>query len=707
MSNIPNTYLCPITYDIMIDPVIAPDGITYERINITNWINQHHNSPMTRQQMSTGSLVPNRALKELIEQFSNPSLVSANSYTTSVSVSDVPPVPSRVESNVVTKYIQSNFNNKVYVYTRTTPVVPTQDTRIPTTFICIIDVSGSMGALCSNKTGPESDGFSRLDLTKHSLNTVAEILTDNDELIIIKFSTTSECVFEGKMNSSNKNRAKSVIKNLKPENSTNIWGSIQMAYAYAKRASNENVKMLLLTDGESNMDPPMGIIPTLKKTLDSDQNTDIRDIPITTFGFSCDIDSKLLFDIAEMTNGGFNFIPDASMVGTSFINFLANSLATEYINHDVKLAENLTGSEHIYHITDIEPSELYELIRFHTYETLKKMCVDTNNKTRELTSNVKHSFDMLMDYLTNIIKMFKNSGHGLEYYHLIIELFKDFKSNDDNEEQIYKAISSNQWFKKWGYHYLLSLGRAHKIRKCHNFRDKGVQSYGGTQFDNLKDTTNDIFCSIQPPTPSVISYNDNYRSGSYIGGTQSVPVDMSSYVNSSGSCFAPSSLVKLENQKYKQLKDLNGSELLFIDESTSAKIKYISKTRVVESKADMCLINDLVITPWHPMFDPVQSKWVFPCDLVKPVATTIDYLYNIVLEDGYYVCINDIKCVTMGHNLTNFDSSNMILKHPYYGTNKVIEDLEAFKVGSEQVITLDNYVLVRDSNKLICKITNA
>lgn len=41
-------YLCPITGDVMKDPVIAMDGYTYERTAIVEWLSRSGVSPMTR-----------------------------------------------------------------------------------------------------------------------------------------------------------------------------------------------------------------------------------------------------------------------------------------------------------------------------------------------------------------------------------------------------------------------------------------------------------------------------------------------------------------------------------------------------------------------------------------------------------------------------------------------------------------------------------
>jgi hypothetical protein len=61
-------FICPISLDIMEDPVIALDGVTYDRSSITEWLEYHTTSPMTRQEIGN-TLIPNRLVKDLIEQY--------------------------------------------------------------------------------------------------------------------------------------------------------------------------------------------------------------------------------------------------------------------------------------------------------------------------------------------------------------------------------------------------------------------------------------------------------------------------------------------------------------------------------------------------------------------------------------------------------------------------------------------------------------
>lgn len=58
---------CPITLEVMKDPVIAADGHTYERKAIEEWLKTKRHSPVTRQPMSSRTLISNLAIKHIID----------------------------------------------------------------------------------------------------------------------------------------------------------------------------------------------------------------------------------------------------------------------------------------------------------------------------------------------------------------------------------------------------------------------------------------------------------------------------------------------------------------------------------------------------------------------------------------------------------------------------------------------------------------
>lgn len=69
--NVPDEFRCPISLDLMNDPVIVASGHTYDRNSIAQWINTgHHTCPKSGQRLIHMALIPNYALRSLIHQWS-------------------------------------------------------------------------------------------------------------------------------------------------------------------------------------------------------------------------------------------------------------------------------------------------------------------------------------------------------------------------------------------------------------------------------------------------------------------------------------------------------------------------------------------------------------------------------------------------------------------------------------------------------------
>ncbi len=61
----------------------------------------------------------------------------------------------------------------------------------------------------------ESHGFSRLDLVRHSINTLIHFMDELDELTLITFNTGAQCILTTtKMNNAGKKSALQKIKDL-------------------------------------------------------------------------------------------------------------------------------------------------------------------------------------------------------------------------------------------------------------------------------------------------------------------------------------------------------------------------------------------------------------------------------------------------------------------------------------------------------------
>lgn len=69
-TDVPDHMLCPVTQNIMTDPVMAADGKNYERYSMENWFATGKvSSPLTGQTFVTPRLYPNHGLREQIAQW--------------------------------------------------------------------------------------------------------------------------------------------------------------------------------------------------------------------------------------------------------------------------------------------------------------------------------------------------------------------------------------------------------------------------------------------------------------------------------------------------------------------------------------------------------------------------------------------------------------------------------------------------------------
>ena len=68
-GTIPHHFFCPITQDVMHDPVKTADGMTYDRPAIERWLSTHATSPLTNIPLTSRVLVPNAMLRDQIADF--------------------------------------------------------------------------------------------------------------------------------------------------------------------------------------------------------------------------------------------------------------------------------------------------------------------------------------------------------------------------------------------------------------------------------------------------------------------------------------------------------------------------------------------------------------------------------------------------------------------------------------------------------------
>jgi hypothetical protein len=64
-----DSFLCPISQEIMSNPVITPSGITYDRKSIMNWLKKSSDCPITKMPLNASDLITNYSLKNAIAEY--------------------------------------------------------------------------------------------------------------------------------------------------------------------------------------------------------------------------------------------------------------------------------------------------------------------------------------------------------------------------------------------------------------------------------------------------------------------------------------------------------------------------------------------------------------------------------------------------------------------------------------------------------------
>ena len=453
---------------------------------------------------------------------------------------------------------------------------------------------------------------------------------------------------------------------------------------------------MLFTDGEPNVNPPNGILPTLRETI-----SNIKDVnfTISTFAFGYNVDSILMEEISEIGNGVYGYCPDCTMVGTIFTNFMANILTTvestvtidvknkflknkfeigglysgmprhlgitidksDFKNTEISL---FLGQEQKGYIKSIDYTQNNPEIKDQYYRYKLINLIDYNlsaSKPKQIKNRLKH-----VKKLFQKIKKIKNKTEFMK--NLLIDLIDE----DPNHGQVEKAFR-DEYFDKWGLNYLLSFLRFHIVEQCGNFKDQSLKKYENADFEEMRKIGNKIFINLPPPE------NDC--------GGEDIDCDtfQDIFYNSCGGCFNGDAFVELKKGK-KKVKYLKKGDIL----SNGDIVECLVETKINKVE-NVVKINNVYFTLYHPI--EIDGEWVFPCERFKVTKKYIDCWYNLVLKKKHEVILNGVKAITLGHN-----RNDGILKHPYFGTNKVINALKKYDTYQTGFISTSNLKVHRTNN---------
>jgi len=717
----------------MNEPVVDKEGNTYEKEAIHKWLSRNNSSPITRNPLDINDLKPNRALRDLIEEYMKQNGISVNDST---------PVIQRTIDMSAFQIKITSYNNYILV----SVIPPEGKDRLPSDICAVVDISGSMGAEATIKNASgqnESHGLSLLDIVKHALKTIIYCLDPDDRFSLVVYSTSArvETKLEN-MTQDGKQKALKCIDGLHTEGSTNLWDGLNTGMQVLNEASGSgrNAGIFLLTDGLPNIVPPRGHIPMLKKY--QDENPDLQ-CTINTFGFGYNLDSSLLNDICINGNGSYAFIPDSGFVGTVFEHSLANFLTTVSTNtvlsiepvNGASITESFSAypsqkpswgrminlgslqygqtKDIVIQMSGFDPSKQFVSATL-KYKDTRTNNVNTITMSNDSTNNYKDPNVMVhylryffaenviiaMNYMdckdhnnaTTIIKELSLTlkTSCVKDHPYIVDLLKDI------DGQVTEAFSRVDWYRRWGRHYLPSLICTHLLQQCNNFKDPGVQHFGGDVFKKIRDKADDIFCKLPPPKPSIVQRN--YRSG---GQVPTRPTTMRQYSQPSGPCFDGNCEVSMHDNSTKLVQDIVKGDCVSTPNGTKATIVCVVKTNTDNNKETFVeLDGGLKVTKWHPI--RINNKWVFPHEVAPSSVMNCSAVYSFVLdtEDEHVMVINGIECIALGHNI-----KEPVAQHSYFGTEQVLDDIRTMNGWNEGNVVLQSGCMIRDKKSgRVCKL---
>ena len=584
----------------------------------------------------------------------------------------------------------------------------------------------------------EDYGLSLLDVVKHAVKTVIRGLDKNDRFSLVSFHSTAEVELELlEMNEAGKKKAETITMGLRPLDCTNLWDGLKFGMEVMRKRKEQNrlAACLLLTDGQPNVEPPGGHLNAFRKYKDQHQ---FLSCFLNTFGFGYGINSDLLTELSEEGSGIYNFIPDSGFVGTAFVNTLSNLLSTFAHKTQVlvepaegcALEKNVRGvtqqvtswgttitigsvqygqSRDVVFTLNV-PKEILEKGTDFVTVTLKYETHEGEKKSAEAEGGAKIGYDagveehmtrlagasLLFDSaktdsdrtaLTQKVSKFLDAAKkARDVSKNTTELMKDF------DGQVVEALSKAAFYTKWGRHYLPSLMMAHLNQQCTNFKDPGLQVYGGDVFAEIQDAMDAIFLAIPPPQPSRAKTTGPNK-------TKTV-ASMATYYSNRNPCFSGRCEATMADGSKMRLDAIRkGDSVLVSSESgETATVQCVVRTLVEGGSLKMVELSaegsksSLQVTEYHPV--RIGGKWHYPCDLADAKEIPCDEIFSFVLESGHVMLIEGIECVGLGHNFVD----DVVVAHPYFGSQRIVEDLKKVEGWNAGMITFQSRPFLYNPN---------
>lgn len=559
-------------------------------------------------------------------------------------------------------------------------IAPERSNKKPNNIIICYDKSYSMSE-CSNPNGNElMKTYSKHDLSSHMVEIIASTLDSEDTLTLITYdSTVSVCVPKTKMNETGKRNVISTIKSVRPGGGTALYDGMIEGLNHAIEQYGDCV-VLMMTDGEPSKSPMKGEVEAL---IDYRRQTN-NNCRIYTIGIGYQIKSKLLYDIANIGDNGscFIFIPDGSMMITSVVNILAydKCICAKDIKNIGTIAYGQTKN------ILCKKSDVSDIISYYSFEDNKEIV----KEVKRIVSNEIYMKEKSLNNMVNALnEILMYASYDNEKAVMILKdiINSEMKSGlpilEDLMTEVSAAITSKDAFDKWGCHYIRSMITAHKNRRSFNFKDKGPQVYDSDMIKEMKTQIDEIAKTVDPPIQSLLYQSVYTNAPAPVVTRQTFD---NTFNNAYGGCFGGYGIVSMDNNTTKYVKDLVKGNKLHNGATIECVVTF---TNCVVQK--MKTLNDLVITPWHPIY--VYYVWKFPADY-EPTSDKFmeDKVYTFILDKNHMIEINGVEACTLGHNF-----KGPVIEHEFYGTNVVVNDLKKFQDYNKGLVELSDKNIIYDT----------
>jgi len=611
------------------------------------------------------------------------------------------------------------------------------DVRDPCDVCCLIDISWSMSMEATvqgaDGTKAESNGLSMLDVAKHAVRTIMRSLNEHDRLSIVQFSRTARTVLPLTfMSPQGQAEADLVLDDMGFGQGTAVWKGLECAiteFQGAIRPDERFAHVMLLTDGETEDKT------TIMQSLQEVKRDNNGRLPctISCFGFGYETDSQLLVDLASTCNGTYAFIPDAGFVGTVFVNCVSNLLVTAATDAvlNIKATDPASVATPVGYSAETmpdgslrvtlgslaagQPRGVVMMLQGNggiqvelLYETASGRQTVAGRQLRD--RNLSHTVEKQLCRCLFVQALEKAAylaqtgtsddvQKALEVINKVGE--RVASSSQVADEQVAAlledivgqssvALSRTDYWNRWGKHYLPSVMLAHKLQQCNNFKDPGVQFYGGSLFETLRDQADNAFDRLNAPkiTPARYRYLGNGKvvlnqlSEQVVDTPAKAPVSMAAFNDRYGGCIDGSSEALLASGERRRVCDLRKGDLVSAGGGVVAEVLCVVRSGCPNGlRALVELAGGARLTPFHPVC--LEGLWCFPMELAELLELPCEAVYSFVLRGAPSLLVGDVRCIALGHGLQEGAA-----KHPYFGSNQVLEDLALWPGYEEGLVVL-------------------